>query len=217
MEHRTGHDDLYTLLNDYCERMSTPPAELLYRLERETHLKTLAPQMLSGRLQGQFLRMLSSWIKPLRILEIGTFTGYATLCLAEGLPQDGELHTIEANPEMAYLIRKYVAESGRKDQIQVHIGDAHERIPEIPGSFDLVFIDAGKRDYTSYFNLIIDRVTTGGCILADNVLWSGKVLHPGQDEDTASLHAFNELVQADGRVDNLILPLRDGLMLARKR
>jgi len=217
MEHRTGHDDLYTRLNEYCEQMSTPPGELLYRLERETHLKTLAPQMMSGRLQGQFLRMLSSWIKPQRILEIGTFTGYATLCLAEGLGKDGELHTIEANPEMAYLIRKYLKESGRQKQIRLHLGDAHAIIPDLPGSFDLVFIDAGKRDYEAYFHLIIDRVASGGCILADNVLWSGKVLTPDQDEDTASLHAFNALVRADERIENIILPLRDGLMLARKK
>jgi len=217
MEHRTGHEDLFTRLNDYCEQLSTPPGELLYRLERETHLKTLAPQMMSGRLQGQFLRLLSGWIRPRRILEIGTFTGYATLCLAEGLGEDGELHTIEANAEIAYIIRKYVEESGYKDQIHLHLGDAFTIIPELPGPFDLVFIDAGKRDYEAYFKLIIDRVAPGGCILADNVLWSGKVLDPAQDEDTASLHAFNALVQADDRVDNLILPLRDGLLLARKR
>ena len=217
MEHRTGHDDLYTRLNAYCEQMSTPPGELLYGLERETHLKTLAPQMMSGRLQGQFLRMLSSWIKPQRVLEIGTFTAYATLCLAEGLEENGELHTIEANPEMAHIIRKYLEESGRKDQIQLHLGDAHAIIPDLPGPFDLVFIDAGKRDYEAYFHLIIDRVASGGCILADNVLWSGKVLATDQDEDTASLHAFNSLVRADERIDNIILPLRDGLMLARKR
>ncbi len=217
MEHRTSHDDLFTRLNDYCEELSTPPGELLYRLERETHLKTLAPQMMSGQLQGQFLRMLSSWIRPRRILEIGTFTGYATLCLAEGLVKEGELHTIEANAELAYLISKYLDESGYKDQIHLHLGDAFTIIPELPEPFDLVFIDAGKRDYEAYFNLIIDRVAPGGCILADNVLWSGKVLDPEQDEDTSSLHAFNAMVQADDRVDNLILPLRDGLMLARKR
>ena len=217
MEHRTSHDDLFTRLNDYCEELSTPPGELLYRLERETHLKTLAPQMMSGQLQGQFLRMLSSWIRPRRILEIGTFTGYATLCLAEGLVKEGELHTIEANAELAYLISKYLDESGYKDQIHLHLGDAFTIIPELPDPFDLVFIDAGKRDYEAYFNLIIDRVAPGGCILADNVLWSGKVLDPEQDEDTSSLHAFNAMVQADDRVDNLILPLRDGLMLARKR
>lgn len=216
MENRTGRHDLYARLNDYCENMSTPPAELLYQLERETHLKTLAPQMMSGRLQGQFLRLLSQWMQPQRILEVGTFTGYATLCLAAGLPAEGELHTIEANPELEYLIRKYVQQVPQREQIHLHMGRAQEIIPHLPGSFDLVFLDAAKQDYPDYYELIIDRVNSGGCILADNVLWSGKVVQPEYDADTASIHAFSQMIQQDERVEQVILPLRDGLSLVRK-
>lgn len=216
MEKRTGRDDLFAQLNDYCERLSSPTDHLLYQLERETHLKTLAPQMMSGRLQGQFLRLLSQWMRPKCILEIGAFTGYGTLCLAEGLAEGGALHALEANPEIEYILRKYVQASPWSAQIQVHIGDARALIPELPGSFDLVFIDAAKPDYPHYYELIIDRVNPGGCILADNVLWSGKVVQEHHDEDTAAMHAFNRMVQADPRVDNLILPVRDGILLARK-
>jgi len=216
MENRTGRNDLYARLNDYCEAMSTPPEELLYQLERETYLKTLAPQMMSGRLQGQFLRMLSQWMHPRRILEVGTFTGYATLCLSAGLPPFGELHTIEANPELEYLIRKYVEQAPRGEQINVHIGRAQEIIPTLTGTFDLVFLDAAKQDYPTYYELIIDRVNPGGCILADNVLWSGKVVQEEYDTDTASIHAFNQMIKQDKRVEQVVLSLRDGLLMARK-
>ncbi len=202
-------------LTAYCEKLSESPAQLLDELERETNLKTLAPQMLSGPLQGRLLAMLSHLVQPKQVLEIGTFTGYATLCLAEGLPNDGVIHTIEANPEMEYLIRKYIQKAGLEKQITLHIGQAQDVVPTLSGNFDVVFIDAGKRDYQEYYELIIDRVNPGGLILADNVLWSGKVLKPN-DLDAQTLHDFNQMVHDDDRVAPLILPLRDGLMIARK-
>ncbi len=203
-------------LEQYCQSHTSPLSPLLHELERETHLKTLAPQMLSGPLQGQLLRFLSLLLQPAAILEIGTFTGYSALCLAEGLQAGGVLHTIEANPELEYLIRKYVARAGMEECIQLHIGRAEDIIPSLEGNFDLVFIDAGKQEYGLFYDLLIDRVRPGGLILADNVLWSGKVLDPGNDADAQALHAFNERVQADGRVENLMLPVRDGLLVMRR-
>lgn len=203
----------------YCEQWSEPISPLLHELERETHLKTLAPQMLSGKLQGQLLALFSKLLRPSCVLEIGTFTGYAAICLAQGLAPGGVLHTIEANPELAYLIRKYIGKAGLEGQVQLHIGDALQVLPELPGTFDLVFIDAGKQHYQAYYDLIIDRVAPGGLILADNVLWSGKVATELRetDADTQKLHEFNQRMQADERVDSLLLPLRDGLLAARKR
>ncbi len=211
-------NDYYSqALNKYCEAHTSPADETLCELERETYLKTLAPQMLSGHLQGRFLTMISQLVQPVVALEIGTFTGYGAICLARGLAPNGRLHTIEANRELEYIIRKYIGKAGLEDKIQLHLGNALEIIPNIPpGAFDLVFIDAGKQDYATYFDLVIDRMRPGGLILADNVLWSGKVLNPDQDEDTAALHAFNRKVLADPRVETLILPLRDGLLMARK-
>ena len=205
-------------LNTYCETWSSPPNDLLRDLERETHLKTLAPQMMSGHLQGRILSLISRMKQPLRILEIGTFTGYATLCLAEGLPADGELITIEANAEMAYFIEKYKKLAGLEQQIRAISGRAEEVIPQLEETFDLVFIDAGKRDYHMHYDLIIDSVNPGGLILADNILWSGKVLKPETefDKDTRLLHAFNKKIHEDERVKNIILPIRDGLMLIEK-
>jgi caffeoyl-CoA O-methyltransferase len=203
----------------YCERFTTPPGEVLYQLERETFLKTLAPQMMSGHLQGALLRLISQLAAPQRILEIGTFTGYATICLAAGLRPDGILHTIEANPELQFFWEKYFPMAGIHKQVQTHIGDAKKIIKGLAGPFDLVFIDAGKLDYALYYDLVIDKLNPGGLILADNVLWSGKVAGPEQDYDmdTATLHAFNKKVQEDQRVENVLLPIRDGLIAIRKR
>ena len=203
----------------YCEQYSEAPEQVLYELERETHLKTLAPQMLSGPLQGQLLRMLSQLQQPQNVLEIGTFTGYATICLAQGLAPDGILHTIEVNPELEYLIRKYLNKAGLEEQVQLHIGDALEVVPTLPGPFDLVFIDAGKQYYRDYYGMVIDKVASGGLIIADNVLWSGKVATDKRetDEDTKQLHAFNLMLKNDEQVESLLLPIRDGLLLARKR
>ena len=211
-------NDLLNKINQYCENHTSRQLPLLHQLERETHLKTLAPQMLSGHLQGQFLGMLSKIQQPRAILEIGAFTGYAAICLAQGLPEGGTLHTIEANPELEYLIRKYISLAGLDEKIHLHIGDAREVIPALPGPFDMVFIDAGKQDYIQYYDLVIDKVPRGGLIIADNVLWSGKVVSDEreQDQDAVSIHQFNEKVQRDERVENIMLPLRDGLLIARK-
>lgn len=203
----------------YCEDYSNAPDPVLYELERETHLKTLAPQMMSGALQGKLLQLLSQLKQPRLALEVGTFTGYAAICLARGLARGGMLHTLEVNPELEYLIRKYLKKAGLEGRVQLHIGDAMHLIPNLPAPFDLVFIDAGKQHYRDYYELIIDRVAPGGLILADNVLWSGKVatVQREADPDTRKLHEFNTLLKTDERVDSLLLPIRDGLLLARKK
>jgi len=203
-------------LDKYCEAHTTPPSSLLHDLLRETHLKTLAPQMASGHLQGAVLRFITQMISPKSVLEIGSFTGYATLCFLEGLSSEGIIHTIEVNPELAYIIRKYVRRAKAEKQIHLHIGKAEEIIPKLNTSFDLVFIDAGKMQYPEYYDLVFDRVNIGGYILADNVLWSGKVLLRNKDKDSKVLDFFNKKIQNDPRVDNVLLPIRDGLMLARK-
>ena len=202
----------------YCEAHSTPQSEVLYELERETHLKTLAPQMLSGHLQGQLLRFLSRLARPRHALEIGTFTGYGAICIAEGLTEGGQLHNIEANPELEYIIRKYFDKAGLSDRIHLHLGPAEEVLPTLPYPWDFAFIDAAKQDYDWYYEAILDQLRPGGLLLADNVLWSGKVVgRQSGDEDAAALHAFNQKVQADERVENLMLPVRDGLLIVRKK
>jgi predicted O-methyltransferase YrrM len=203
-------------IHDYCARHSSQPDEILNALERETHLKTLAPQMLSGPLQGRFLSLLSKLVKPKQILEVGTFTGYAAHCLAEGLADNGLLHTIEGNPEIAYIINKHLAAAQLTDKVKLHLGDAKAIIPSLNGPFDLVFLDANKREYHLYFDLLADKMAPGGLLLADNILWSGKVVSGQNDEDTQTLDAFNKKVLADKRFESLLLPLRDGLMIARR-
>lgn len=172
--------------------------------------------MASGYLQGTLLRFLSRMIRPATVLEIGSFTGYATLCLLEGLLPQGKIHTIEVNQELAYIIEKYIDRAGAANRIQLHIGDAKKIIPTINATYDLVFIDAGKMHYPQYYDLIIDRVNPGGYILADNVLWDGKVVRVEKDRDTEILDYFNKKIHQDSRVENILLPIRDGLMLARK-
>ena len=203
-------------LLDYCIAHTTLEPALLYDLERETYLKTLAPQMASGHLQGQFLRFISKMKKPETILEIGTFTGYSAICLAAGLEEHGMLHTIEVNEELETLIRKYIEKASLKNKINLHIGDAKEIIPKLNLTYDIVFIDAGKIDYAYYYDLIIDMVNPDGLIIADNVLWSGKVVEKKQNKDTSLLDAFNKKIHADERVENILLPIRDGLIIARK-
>ena len=206
-----------TALLEYCEIHTSPQSDILYQLERETHLKTLAPQMMSGHLQGRFLAMLSKIKQPKAILEIGTFTGYSALCLSEGLPKDGILHTIEVNAELEYLIRKYIDKTEMADKIQLHIGDAAEVIPSLDLSFDMAFIDAGKMDYAHHYELVVEKMNPGGIMLADNVLWSGKVAQKKYDKDTAGIRAFNEQIHQDDRVDNVLLPVRDGIMMMIKK
>ncbi len=204
-------------IHKYCSNHSSPQSDILYELERETYLKTLAPQMMSGHLQGRFLSFLSKMQRPRRILELGVFTGYATLCLAEGLADDGIIHAIEGNPELEHIIQKYVKKAGLEEKVKLHIGDAKIIAGELDEMFDLVFIDAGKRDYAFYFDLIIEKVNSGGILLADNVLWSGKVISGATDADTQLLDAFNKKINADPRVENVIMPLRDGLTIIRKK
>jgi caffeoyl-CoA O-methyltransferase len=206
-------------IHQYCQQHTSPQSEALHELERETNLKTLAPQMLSGHVQGQVLQLISQLMGPRRILEVGTFTGYAAICLAQGLPAHGKLITIEANPELEYISKKYFQKTGLEDKIDAMVGDAKQIIPTLGDTFDLVFIDAGKQDYAHFYDLVFDKVSIGGLIIADNVLWSGKVLRPElieKDKDTKMIHAFNQKIQQDERVENVLLPLRDGLIIARK-
>lgn len=203
---------------DYCLKHSSPQSEVLHDLERETHLRTLAPQMLSGAYQGQLLRFLSWMLRPMRVLEIGTFTGYTAICMAEGLAEGGVLHAIEANDELGWLIHKYVKRAGLEDKIVLHLGDAALVVPTLEETFDLVFLDAGKLDYPLHYEMALAKMRPGGFLLADNVLWDGKVASGNERDETArALRAFNDFVHQDERVENLLLPLRDGLMMVRKR
>ena len=203
-------------LTAYCEDHTTLPVQALDELERETHLKTLSPQMLSGKLQGQLLSMLSTLIRPKVALEIGTFTGYSSICIANGLSEDGILHTVEANPEFIHISKKYFEKTGLQQKIHQHVGDAREIIPNLKETFDFAFIDAAKSDYALYYDLIFDKMRKGGIIIADNVLWSGKVLTQTSDKDTLAIHEFNQKVMNDNRVENMILPVRDGILVAKR-
>lgn len=207
-------------IDNYVRRHTEPEPEYLYDLNRATHLKVLQPRMLSGHLQGRVLSMLSHMIRPKRVLEIGTYTGYAALCLAEGLAVGGALHTIDINEELEEMVREFVGRSPYADQIHFHIGNALDIVPGLDGDFDLVFIDADKTNYANYYDLLIDRLPSGAYLIADNVLWSGKVLDKKElesDPDTAALAAFNEKIHADDRVQNVLFPVRDGLMIIRKK
>lgn len=205
-------------LENYILDHTTAEDSLLADLNRETHLKVMYPRMLSGNLQGKFLEMISHMIKPKAILEIGTYTGYSAICLAKGLSDDGVLHTIEINPELNGFSEKYFNKSGLKYKIQQHIGSALEIIPQLNEVFDLVFIDADKENYLNYYKLVFDKVKTGGFILADNALWDGKVIKDTnqQDKETKGIDEFNKYIQQDKGVENMLLPLRDGIMLIRK-
>ena len=206
------------LLEQYIINHITAEEEYLRELDRETNIKVLRSRMLSGHLQGQLLQMISSMIRPYRILEIGTFTGYSALCLAKGLKEGGKLHTIEIDDELQSIAHKYFVKSGMVDRIVHHIGDAQQIIPSLNEMFDLVFIDADKRDYCAYYHLAFDKVRVGGFILADNILWNGKVVEPqaAEEEQTRGILQFNDLVQNDNRVCNVILPVRDGIMVVQK-
>lgn len=204
---------------EYASKHSSDETEILKQLNRETNLKIMQPRMLSGHLQGKLLELLSSMIKPERILEIGTYTGYSAIALAQGLTENGILHTIDINEELESIVKDYIQKSGFENKIKLHIGDALQIIPLIDEIFDLVFIDADKENYINYFNIIIDKVRKGGIIIADNVLWSGKVLNEAtkNDLDTINLQKFNKLVKEDKRVENVLLPFRDGLMIMMKK
>lgn len=209
-------DITHPLVQQYAERNTSTESALLQKINRDTHAKVLMPRMLSGQLQGRFLAMVSRMIKPQTILELGTYTGYSALCLAEGLVKGGKLITIDANEELEDRVRGYFNESRFGASIDYRIGKAVDIIPTLKQSFDLVFIDADKENNGKYFDLLINRVTLGGFILVDNVLWSGKVVEDKIDKDTRSILSFNEMIQQDERVENVLLPLRDGLMLMQK-
>ncbi len=207
-------------IETYAAAHTEAESEVLSALNRETHAKILKPRMLSGQVQGRLLALLSRLVHPRRILEIGTFTGYSALCLSEGLAEDGKIITLEANEELEGFARTYFEKAGKSHLIDLRIGKAAELIPELDEVFDLVFIDADKASYGLYFDLIIGKVRPGGLIIADNVLWSGKVVafREGQtpDKDTKALLDFNQKVHSDARVRNLLLPVRDGIMLLQK-
>ena len=194
-------------------------SELLKQLNRDAHVNLLKPRMLSGHLQGRMLKMFCRMMNPKYILEIGTYTAYATLCLAEGVDDDAEIHTIEVNDELEDFILKHLHKSKLKDKIHLHIGDAMEIIPQIDRTFDLVFIDANKRHYIEYYNLIFDKVRPGGLIIADNTLWDGHVLETPKlsDKQTIGIQQFNDMIAKDDRVEKVILPIRDGLTLIWKK
>jgi len=202
--------------NDYINSHTTPGPELLYRLYRETNLKTVYPRMVSGHFQGRLLSMFSKLINPTTILEIGTFTGYATICLAEGLRKGGTIHTIEAEPEMQDIFVKYFIEAGIHDNVIIHTGKALDIIPEINTFFDLVFMDADKDNYLNYYQMIFAKIRPGGVLIADNALWGGKVVNNHRDKETRGIIAFNDFVQNDTASENILLPVRDGLMIIRK-
>ena len=203
-------------LQAYAEKHTTDESPLLKKINRDTHAQVLMPRMLSGQLQGRVLSMLSCMCRPRVILEVGTYTGYSAICLAEGLPEGGKLITIDINEELYDRVSGYFREAGLNERIDYRIGDAATIIPQLNERFDLVFIDADKENYARYYDLVIDRVNLNGLILADNVLWSGKVLQEKPDKDTRSILDFNKKIQADARVENVLLPVRDGIMLMRK-
>lgn len=204
-------------IENYAALHSLKEDEVLQQLNRETHLNILMPQMISGHIQGNFLRMMSFMIKPKNILEIGTFTGYSAICLAQGLQENGKLYTIDINEELEDMCRTYFDKAGLKNKIDYRIGNALDIIPNINETFDLVFIDADKINYSNYYDLVFDKVKKGGFIMADNVLWSGKVTQEKKNKDTQALHDYNTKITNDERVENYLVPIRDGIMVARKK
>jgi len=206
--------DLQTYLDEHCD----PEPEALQNINRETYLKVLKPHMLSGHYQGRLLSFLSKMMQPRRILEIGTFTGYATICLAEGLTEDGIIHTIEVNREMEEMLNSHFKSTNVENKICLHFGAATEIIPDLAeNNFDLVFIDADKKNNFTYFQIVFDKVRSGGLIIIDNVLWKGKVYGDENDTDTQGIRKLNDQISADSRVEKLILPVRDGILLIRKK
>ncbi len=206
-------------LSDYCENNTSPESEALAQLNRETHLKVVSPRMLSGHLQGRFLSFISKLQQPKLIVEIGTYTGYSALCLAEGLHQEGKLISIDVNEETSSFAKSFIAKTEYANHIDLVLADAKEYVTKIKEPIDLVFIDADKKNYLTYYHLMIDKIKSGGIIIADNVLWSGKITMPEEemDRETLALHQFNQFVQQDNRVENILLPIRDGLMVVRKK
>ncbi len=205
-------------LEAYIVEHSEKEPAILAELNRMTHLNVMRPRMLSGNLQGQFLKMLCELVRARRVLEIGTYTGYAAISMAMGVADGGLVHTIDINDELEDIVRDFVRRSGMEERIRFHVGDAREVIPRLNETFDLVFMDADKRQYMDYYRLVFDRVRPGGMIVADDVLWDGKVVDAGsRDAQTRGISEFNDFVQSDSRVENILLPVRHGLMLIRKK
>ena len=212
------NDIVNNKIEDYIRKNSSKEPEILKDLNKETYLKVLNPRMLSGHLQGRFLSIITKLIKPKTILEIGTYTGYSAICMAEGLVENGIIHTIDINEELVSIQNKYFKKSKCNNSITQHVGDARNIIKNINEEFDVVFLDADKENYIEYYELVIEKVKKGGLIIADNVLWTGKVVEPDKDDDelTQYLIDFNKMINEDDRVENIILPLRDGLNIILK-
>lgn len=206
-------------INDYCEKYTQKEDDVLYQLHRETHQKILRPRMLSGHLQGQLLTMFSNMISPDWILEIGTYTGYSAICLARGLKENGKLYTVDINEELEDFALSFFEKAGLENQIELLVGDAMEIVPKLNQNWDLVFIDADKENYINYYNLVFDQVKSGAFIIFDNVLWSGKVTQAidPKDKETVALVQLAEILEKDERVENVLLPVRDGLFMVRKK
>ncbi len=205
-------------IESYCDNHTSPENEVLKNLNRHTHLNVMQPRMLSGHFQGRFLSMLSNMIKPKYILEIGTYTAYAAICLAEGLPENGKLITIDNNEELQDLVHDQIKKGNFEDKIIPILGNAMDILPTLNYDFDMVFIDADKSNYINYYNMLIDKLKPGAYIIADNMLWSGKILMDSEkmDLDTLTIHQYNEMLMSDNRVEQILLPIRDGLSVARK-
>lgn len=206
-------------INEYIQDHSSPASDILEKIERDTYLKSIYPRMLSGHIQGRFIAMISKMIGPEKVLEIGTFTGYSAICLAEGLSNNGVIHTIEINREFKEQNARYFKAAGISNRITTHFGNAVDIIPQLGIQFDLIFIDADKINYKKYYELSLQNLRIGGFIIADNVLWSGKVIDNKSkklDKDTQAVKEFNKIVQRDHRVENVMIPLRDGISLIRK-
>jgi len=204
-------------LERYIVQHTKQPDKVLQELERETFSKIYMPQMLSGHVQGRFLSMLSKLVQPKNVLEIGTFTGYSAICLSEGLQEGGMVYTIDVNEELETMVRSFIEKAGASKKIKYLLGNAVDFVPKLNLIFDLVFIDADKENYSRYYDLVFDKVRSGGLILADNVLWSGKVADESPDEETKALVSFSDKIQSDDRVENVLVSIRDGVMMIRKK
>lgn len=202
---------------DYAEKFTSDESGVLKELREHCYAHYKDSAMLSGFYQGRLLSMISHMVRPAKVLEIGTYLGYSTICLAEGLAEGGELISLDVNEETNSVAQSFIDRTEYRDRIQLRLGDAIFMLPHMAGPYDLVFIDADKTNYSNYYRLVFDKLRSGGFIVADNVLWSGRVLEDDKDEDTQALHDFNQMVLADDRVENILLPIRDGLMVIRKR
>ena len=210
-------DEIKTPLTEYAERFTSDESDILHELREHCYAHYQDSSMLSGFYQGRLLSMISHMIRPHKVLEIGTYLGYSTICLAEGLAPGGEVVSLDVNEETNAVAQSFIDRTEYRDRIHLRLGDAIFMLPHVAGPYDLVFIDADKSNYSNYYNLVFDKVRPGGFIVADNVLWSGRVLNEEKDEDTQALHDYNQMVLADDRVENILLPIRDGLMVARKK